>query len=266
MNKKLYKIILLIILGITGILINAPVKAQTPGTLTFSITTTEPSGGYNGVHVIAIWIEDTNGGFVKTKIRYAQDRIQYLDHWIASSAYNVVDATTGATLPAHGNLIFNWNGTDVSGNLVADKPYRVWIQMSDRNESGPTTFVLFNKDTSTQHITPADTGNFTNMDLVWNPTIGIGETEMQNLAFRCEPNPFSNHTSITYCLARDADVTLTLLDATGKTIAVLLDQNQPAGKHSLCISSTNLQLESGIYYLKINTGFGMASQKIVFTR
>jgi hypothetical protein len=248
-------------------MINTPSIAQTSGTLTFSVTTAEPPGGYSGVHVIALWIEDTNGNFIKTKIRYAQNRVQYLDRWIASSASNVVDATTGATLSSHGTLTFNWNATNTSGSVVPDKYYKVWIQMSDRNQSGTLVSVTFAKDIGPQHITPANSGYFTDMVLDWNPVIGVNEIEREKLAFHCEPNPFKDKTTIHYSLPRNADVTITLHDATGNTLTVLSDMEQLAGEHTLYFESGRTsQLKPGIYYLSINTGFAAATQKLILTR
>jgi hypothetical protein len=263
-----YAFNVLLVIACTFIMLSSPLlsNAQTPGSLTFSVTTSEPPGGYTGVHVIALWIEDTNGVFIKTKIRNAQARIQYLDHWIASSAYNVVDAVTGATLPSHGTLTFTWNGTDVAGNVVADKPYKVWIQMSDRNQSGAQTSVTFTKDTTVQHIVPADSGNFTNMVLDWNPTIGIDEIGHAHLDFTCDPNPVIEQASIHYNLSQNSDVTLSLSDVTGKTLALLFDDNQPAGDHMFRLSAREAQLKPGMYYLKINTGHIVETKKITIMR
>ena len=45
------------------------VKAQTAGTLTFTYTQTAPSASATK-NVMAVWIEDNSGTFVKTKMRY----------------------------------------------------------------------------------------------------------------------------------------------------------------------------------------------------
>jgi hypothetical protein len=238
-------------------------KGQTPGSLAFSVTTTEPAGGYSGVHVIALWIEDTHGNFIKTKIRYAQSRIQYLDQWIASSAYNVTDAVTGATLTTHGTLSFIWNGTDVAGNVVADKPYKLWIQMADRNLSGATFSILFNKDTSDQHLTPSDNGNFTNMTLDWTNTAGIEDMEHMKLVLSCTPNPFSREAVLAYDLPANADVTITLHDGSGRTVAVLFDGNQAAGKQFIRFEAKNALLKPGVYFIKVYTGSATGTKRIV---
>lgn len=259
------KIILLaIIVGISNLVLPGSAGAQTPGTLNFSVTTTEPPGNYNNVNVIALWITDTNNQFVKTKIRYAGVRIQYLTVWVANSSYNTTDATTGATRLTHGVLSFNWNGTDIGGNVVADQPYRVWMQMSDANFAGPTNYVTFTKDSNTVSITPSDTGNFTNMTLSWNPAIGIAEREGKKLGFHCYPNPLNINSVISFQLAKKSDVSITLHDISGRSVGVLLDRNLAAGSYSYaCADMPALSSKSGVYYLRINTGDAVASQKVL---
>lgn len=262
--KYTFVVFVLIVIMAFAYCIPSSSIAQTPGTLTFSVKTTEPPGGYTGLHVIALWIEDTNGVFIKTKMRFAKKRIQYLDRWMASSAYDSTDAITGATLIHQDTtLTFMWNGTDVSGNVVADKPYRIWLQMSDRDLSGATDSVNFIKDTSIRHLTPADTGNFINMVLDWNPSIGINEIESKKLSFRCEPNPFSETANVHYTLSQNSDVTLYLLDESGKTVAILFDDNQSAGTYTVQLSARSSQLKPGVYYLRINNGHIIETKKIV---
>lgn len=244
------------------------VQAQTPGTLTFSVTTTEPAGNYNSVNVIALWVEDTNGVFVKTKVRYAGTRIQYLTKWITSSSYSTVDAVTGATRAGHGALTFTWNATNVGGSVVIDKPYRVYLQMSDANAAGQWTYVEFVKDTNTFTVNPSNIGNFTNMSLSWVPSdVSVNEAEGVKMNFDCTPNPVKDMASISYTLDRTADVTITLHDITGKNIAVVADGNRAAGSHTFNWNVSEISnLTSGVYYLRINTGRAVAVKKIVVTR
>ena len=81
--------------------------AQTEGTLTVSLTTSSAGGNYSPRNIVAIWIEDDNGNFVKTLMAYANVRKTHLNTWEAStsaagSIYNVVDAITGVTKTSHG--------------------------------------------------------------------------------------------------------------------------------------------------------------------
>jgi flagellar hook assembly protein FlgD len=229
-------------------------QTQTPGTLTFSVTTTEPSGNYSNVNVLAIWIRDNSGNFVKTKIKYADSRQQYLNVWVSNSGTNVVDAVTGVTLTSHGTKTFTWNATNVSASVVADGNYAVWLQMSDKNANGPTASVSFTKGTSPVHLTPANNGNFTNMSLDWVPAgAGISDYNTNTAFFSVSPNPVTAQSFIYFNLDELTDVTISLYDLSGKLVKVLFDANQSAGSYSLPLNGIS-NFKSGIYFVKMYTG------------
>jgi hypothetical protein len=257
--KRLLPLILMTII-ICLFLAKNKVIAQTTGTLTFSVTTTEPSGGYTNKFVLAVWIRDNAGNFVKTKIKYAASRVQYLNVWVSNSGSNVVDATTGSTRTSHQTFTISWNATNVSAALVPDGDYQVWMQMADQNVNGATNSVTFTKGTSAVHLTPANSGNFTNLVLDWVPTfVGIDEnTEKVN--FSVTPNPVSSQSIIKYTLNQTEDVTISLYDINGKLVNVLCDRNQTAGNYSLPFST---KVKPGVYFVKMYTGKRQHVEKVL---
>jgi hypothetical protein len=52
---------------------------------------------------------------------------------------------------------------------VPDGAYRVYFEMTDRNGSGPHTFVNFTKGPMPFNLSPADQSNFKGIDLVFAP-------------------------------------------------------------------------------------------------
>jgi hypothetical protein len=238
------------------------VIAQTAGTLTFSVTTTEPSGGYTNKFVLAVWIRDNAGNFVKTKIKYAANRVQYLNVWVSNSGSNVVDAATGVTQTVHQTFTINWNATNVSAALVPDGTYQVWMQMADQNVNGATNYVTFTKGTSAVHLTPANSGNFTNLVLDWVPTfVGIDENA-EKVNFSIAPNPVTSQSIIKYALNGTEDVTISLYDINGKLVKVLCDRNQTAGNYCLSLSA---RVKPGVYFVKMYTGRTQHVERILIT-
>lgn len=82
------------------------INAQTNGTLSVSVVISSTGGNFAHRNVLAIWIEDNIGKFVKTLLAYANSRKTHLNTWEAStttagSAFNSVDAITGATQSTH---------------------------------------------------------------------------------------------------------------------------------------------------------------------
>jgi hypothetical protein len=177
--------------------------SQTAGNLSFSVTTTAPSGSYGTKHVMAIWIESSSPAFVKTKIMYSKtSNWDHLATWTSRSGGNLVDATTGATLATHGVVSLIWNGTDVSGNVVPDGTYNVWVEMAwDASlTTGKTvTSYSFTKGAVSFTSTPPNTANFLGTNITWTPSTPTSiENDMQNDDIRVYPNPSSGIVNIEF--------------------------------------------------------------------
>jgi len=63
------------------------------------------------------------------------------------------------------------------------------------------------------------------------------------------PNPFNPSTSITYSLAEDSKVDITIFDILGKQVAKLVDARQKAGLYTISYNASNLA--TGIYFYQI---------------
>ena len=135
--------------------------ASTDGTVTFSVQTVTNGATYSPKNVLAIWVKDAQGNFVISRKVMAANRKQHLVKWVASSNNNVVNATTGATLPNHQTHNISWDCRDVNGNLVPDGTYEIWVEYTSRNSAsggavGPFTKVTFTKGLDIVSITVPD--------------------------------------------------------------------------------------------------------------
>ncbi|MFM2290964.1 MAG: hypothetical protein RIS29_777 [Bacteroidota bacterium] len=130
----------------------------------FSVTTTSYNGQYAPRHVLAIWIEDSSGKFVKTLLVNAAARKSYLTSWISNSSGNVTDATTGATLNSHSTHTATWNGTNKSGTAVATGTYKLCVEYTEDNGTGKMKTTDFSYTTASAvkqaSTEPAVTVNF----------------------------------------------------------------------------------------------------------
>ncbi|HOH84959.1 MAG TPA: T9SS type A sorting domain-containing protein [Bacteroidales bacterium] len=94
--------------------------------------------------------------------------------------------------------------------------------------------------------------------------LGTMEYTAADFALNTYPNPFAGMTSCTYFLRKSMDVTAELYDITGKTIAVMVNnQKQEEGVHSLDIDGAELGLVPGVYYIKFTFDKKEVVQKIV---
>jgi hypothetical protein len=142
--------------------------------LSVTVTTVTDNGNYSPRNIGAIWIANGSGAFVKTLAAWAGQRISHLTMWgsvtaAAGMSRNTVDAVTGATLSSHRTHNVSWNCTDTNESVVPDGPYRVYFEMTDRNASGPNSFVAFTKAPMSQTLMPPDATYFKQISVVFSP-------------------------------------------------------------------------------------------------
>jgi hypothetical protein len=75
------------------------------------------------------------------------------------------------------------------------------------------------------------------------------------------PNPFTDHTVISYELAHGMHVSLDLYDHSGRIVDTPYQGEQPRGRHSLVLSGESLP--SGVYFLRLEANQCMVTRKII---
>jgi len=148
---------------------NPPTPPANTTGLTVSVATSTTGGSYAPRNVVAIWIEDNAGKFVKTLTVYAQARTYDLTNWNTSSAGNLTDAITGATQSSYNTIYGSWNGTDATGKVVADGTYKVCMELTDKGSTGNFSTFPFTKGTVTATLTPANVPSFSSISIKWVP-------------------------------------------------------------------------------------------------
>jgi hypothetical protein len=163
---------------ITGLLfISAMASAQTEGMLSVSVTTksTGISGRtYAPRNCLAIWIQDEKGNFVKTLYVNAMARRTHLNAWEAAtgkagSAFNTVDAVTGATAVNHGQRTCSWDGSNYKNQKVPDGKYFIFMELTDLDASGRVASFPFTKGPVKNSASAPDQQSFTAISVSWIP-------------------------------------------------------------------------------------------------
>jgi hypothetical protein len=150
------------------------VSAQTEGTATFKVTTVAAGQNFDPRHVLAIWVEKPDGTFVKTLLRRAERRVQYLRTWVGVSGQDATDAVTGATLSSHREHTLTWDCRDTSGTIVPDEEYDIRVEFTAAHEQGPITprgHMRFAKGPDEVSLSPGNLTNFRNMSLTYGPDL-----------------------------------------------------------------------------------------------
>lgn len=96
----------------------------------------------------------------------------------------------------------------------------------------------------------------------WNNIFGHGKVQ-QTIDFINYPNPASTSTTISYQLANKATVTLRVIDLAGKQLAVLIKQQQSAGKQEYFWEFARNNISSGMYILFLQVDQKTYSRKVI---
>lgn len=113
----------------------------------------------------------------------------------------------------------------------------------------------------TDGLPVGDLNWFKNGTSIKNASSVLNSIEVNNY-----PNPFQEITTIQFKLKKSSTVKITILDVTGKEVAVLLNEYRIAGTHSInwnCSSISSSLIPGGIYLSKIETNDGFNVRKMI---
>ncbi len=252
MNSTIRKCLLVTIGSIFSLL----VFSQTSGTVSFGVTTADlPKAAYkySPLNVVAIWITNENGTFVRSLKVMAAARIQHLVAWNASSAGNKVDAVTGSTLNTAQTHNVTWDCKDVNGVLVADGKYKINIEFTSANSSSGTTVdgPLFSY-VFTKGIAPitamslTDETYYKNMSISYTPST-VNIKEEASLKNELYPNPAYNELNL-ILNSNESVVSVSIANLLG--LIVLEEKVNVVNNRAKIDVST---LKSGGYLLTVNS-------------
>jgi hypothetical protein len=80
----------------------------------------------------------------------------------------------------------------------------------------------------------------------------------------CIPNPFNPRAEIVFTLPAEGPVRLSVHDATGRRVRLLLDEPRPAGRHSVTWNARGVA--SGVYWVRADGPGGTAMIKVTLVR
>ena len=93
---------------------------------------------------------------------------------------------------------------------------------------------------------------------------GAAEAAAAGVAVVSGPNPFRSSTTIIFALAEAAHVRLAVYDVLGREVAVLVDEERPAGSHSAVFEAGTLP--AGTYVYRIEAGSYTEAKPMVLVR
>ena len=97
--------------------------------------------------------------------------------------------------------------------------------------------------------------------------VGIGSNTNLPSAYKLHqnyPNPFNPVTQINYDIPKETEVNITVFDAIGREIAVLVNKLQKGGRYSVLFDGEGLT--SGVYFYKITAGEYTDTKKLILLK
>lgn len=101
----------------------------------------------------------------------------------------------------------------------------------------------------------------------YSPAIEVDIASPEEFALNQNyPNPFNPRTVISYQLAVNSYVKVTLYDVLGNLVAVLVDMEQESGYYNYELGINNVPLSSGVYYYRLQAGDFVSTKKMVLLK
>lgn len=275
-----------------ALFVSANISAQTTGTMTYTFTTVKI--GSNTKHVMGVWIENTSGTFIKTRLLYTTSS-KTDDHFPILSAKNGataastadtggmdvtsgdnVGAISGATRSsttspvAWGAYSVSWDGTNSSSAAVPDGVYKVWVEMTwDGNASSDAhdfinTGYSFTKGASiydTNISSPiANNTVLTSNRIVWTPS-ALSLENVYKTKIAIYPNPSNGIINVQY---NDIPVNkIDVVNALGQVVkSIKRDASSSETLESIDLSGN----ANGLYIINVSTNETSSSYKVVLDK
>lgn len=195
-----------------------------------------------------------------------------------NSAVLPVEFASFEAKPKGSNVELNWTtATEINnkGFEIERKSENVWKPIGFVSGKGTTTLpskYSFKDDVNDisgsgniayrlKQIDYDGTYKYSNEIEVQVNTLPAGYSLMQNY-----PNPFNPATVIKYSVKENTHVLLRVFDMLGREVAILLDEEKPAGTYTINFDAAAAGLSSGTYFYTIKAGDFFKTKKMLLLK
>ncbi len=154
--------------------------------------------------------------------------------------------------------------SDSIGNFEYKLPAGIYDVYAER---------VFYEDVIEYQIEVID-GQFTQLDIPMYESVDIEENTVPNSSSQIinlsnYPNPFNPTTTISFDLASESNVNITVYNVKGQKVKQLVNDQLSAGQHSIVWNgkdNNNKSVASGLYFYKISTGKSTSMKKMLLLK
>lgn len=183
---------------------------------------------------------------------------------------------TSDMIPASGQtntVILNFHhAKDLTGAiyLPTDKKYVVGVYHAGGSQNFSYAVQSLDNDFSSRTYLKSSTTNtdtwFWNGDqflsrLVFDQTLGLNENNGNVSVGNIYPNPTTGISNISYSLQNASNVTVKVVDVTGKIVYTSNEGQQNSGSHNVNLDAT--EFNNGVYYVTISTDEEIVTKKLI---
>lgn len=226
-----------------------------------SVTVTAKTASYGGLYApkncVLIWIQKLDSTYIKTIYRGFEEKkyASYFKTWLKAKGTTapdklaeLYDGMTGATLETHDDLITaKWDLTDKNKNPVSQGTYQFWIEMTENDSVGYSTFGTIEIDGKSKVVKGTTTNQFTMLQACTGDSCAIqGVKILKTNATNALPVIYNNK-QISVELPSSGAYTVSLVSPTGKVVA----KSSGIGKKAL-LSTNSQMIKCGIFIVKIS--------------
>jgi hypothetical protein len=210
-------------------------------------------------------VTTTNDQYVSVFVHNRTD-----DEIVAIFGYELTTADLDAWNTFNFNLPEDDNGYDFPVTLLAGKTYSITLQIEDGNTM---YYAASQADEDFSSSLWSDNqgqyfwlGAEPYMLLNFDQTLTIDETDHFSTVAISQnvPNPFNGSTVINYNLAEASNVSIKLVDLTGKVVSTINEGTQAAGAHNVTIDGS--ELAAGTYFYTFTAGTYQVTKRMVVSK
>ncbi len=102
-------------------------------------------------------------------------------------------------------------------------------------------------------------------DINMTGVLGVNENALDASNVSIFPNPANQTTTLSYSVKKKGDVKISLVDVLGKQIMAVNNLGQTEGDYTFQISKQELNLQNGIYFIKVSIDNSTVTKKLVIS-
>lgn len=208
------------------------------------VKTQSYNGLYEPKNCVMMWIQKQDKTYIKTILKKAAKRIQHCTLWNSISKGDV-DGLTGATRSNHDDTLTGiWDCTDQDGNPVENGDYEFWVEMTENNATGKSSFGSITIGGTGLTVNGKTTSEFPLLKAIYTRTVSVKGTKKIH---KNDIHFAYNKSLLSFEFPNSGIYSISIISPEGKLLAAKKGNGLKAS-----VPLDDFQLKTGVYLIKIS--------------